>query len=97
MDLKLLISAMVVFCVISKVLSEAKCSPVVEYMWSFGEYCSVCSVMGLSQGKCVCLIKYMCSFPMCCSVCPLTALISMEVHFSQNTSIFLLNTVLCAL
>ena len=97
MDLKLLISSMVVFCVISKVLSEAKCSPVVEYMWSFGEYCSVYSVMGLSQEKCVYLIKYMCSFPMCCSVCPLTALISMERFISPRIQVFSWSTVLCTL
>ena len=48
MDLRIITSAMAVYCVISKVLSEEKCPPVVEYMWSFGEYCSVCSVTGLS-------------------------------------------------
>ena len=51
MGLKRLISVLAVFCVISKVLSREKCPPVVGYMWSFGEYCSVCPVMVFSY-KC---------------------------------------------
>ena len=43
-------------------LPQGKCPPVVEYMWSFGEYCRVCSVTGLPQGKCPPVVEYMWSF-----------------------------------
>ena len=44
MDLKLLASFLVVLCVVSKVVCQETCPPVVESMWSFGEYCPLCPV-----------------------------------------------------
>ena len=41
MDLKLLASSLAVLCVVSKVVCQGTCPPMVEYMWSFGEYCPV--------------------------------------------------------
>ena len=41
MDLQLIVCSLVVLCVISTVLSQEKCPPLVEYMYSFGQYCHV--------------------------------------------------------
>ena len=53
MDVKLLVSSLAVLCVVSKVVSQGICPPVVEYMWSFGEYCPVCSLTGLLPRTCL--------------------------------------------
>ena len=51
MDLKLLASSLAVLCVVSRVVCQETCPPVVEYMWSFGEYCPLCPVTGFIAGK----------------------------------------------
>ena len=50
-DLKLLASSLAVQCLVSKVVCQETCPPVVEYMWSFGEYCPVCPVTLFIAGK----------------------------------------------
>ena len=39
----MLVCSLAVLCVISRVLSQGKCPPLVEYMYSFGKYYPVCT------------------------------------------------------
>ena len=51
MDLKIVASSLALLCVISKVACQKTCPHLVEYMWSFGEYCPVCPVTRFLAGK----------------------------------------------
>ena len=53
-----LVFSLALLCVISKVLSQGKCPPLVEYMYSFGKFCPVSYCHVFHIGIVALLVEY---------------------------------------
>ena len=72
----MLACSLAVLCVISRVLSQGKCPPLVEYMYSFGKYYPVCTVTAITSSYLSPLVDNKDLFGVYCPVCPVTGCVA---------------------